>query len=132
MKRVVLIAHDGKKEDMVEWVRYNIGSLRACDLYATRATGNELIERLGMDVTLLLHGPMGGDAQVCAMIAEGKVDALIFFWDPLTPQPHDVDVKALLRLAVLYNIPTASNRKSADHLISSPLWVLPEDKSDTD
>jgi methylglyoxal synthase len=122
MRRVVLIAHDAKKTDIVEWSEYNREILENCDLYATHSTGTLLKENLGLDITLLLHGPMGGDAQVGAMIAEGKVDALIFFWDPLTPQPHDVDVKTLLRLAVVYNIPTACNRKTADYLISSPLF----------
>jgi len=122
MRRVVLIAHDAKKTDIVEWSGYNREILEKCDLYATQSTGTLLKEDLGLDITLLLHGPLGGDAQVGAMIAEGMVDALIFFWDPLTPQPHDVDVKTLLRLAVVYNIPTACNRKTADYLISSPLF----------
>jgi len=122
MRRVVLIAHDAKKTDIVEWSEYNREILERCDLYATQSTGALLRENLGLNIKLLLHGPMGGDAQVGAMIAEGKVDALIFFWDPLTPQPHDVDVKTLLRLAVVYNIPTACNRKTADYIISSPLF----------
>ena len=121
-KRVVLIAHDSKKRDIVEWVGYNKWMLVECELSATCATGEVLNETFGLDVGLLLHGPHGGDAQVCAMIAEGRVDFLFFFWDPLTPQPHDVDVKTLLRLAVLYNVPTACNRKTADYLISSSLW----------
>ena len=121
-KRVVLIAHDSKKRDIVEWVGYNREMLVECELSATCATGEILKETFGLDVGLLLHGPYGGDAQVCAMIAEERVDFLIFFWDPLTPQPHDVDVKTLLRLAVLYNVPTACNRKTADYLISSSLW----------
>lgn len=122
MRRVVLIAHDAKKADIVEWAGYNRDTLSKCKLYATHSTGAMLKEELNLDIELLLHGPLGGDAQVCAMIAEGKVDVLIFFWDPLTSQPHDVDVKTLLRLAVLYDIPTACNRKTADYLISSPLF----------
>jgi methylglyoxal synthase len=122
VRRIVLIAHDSKKKDIVEWAGYNREILERCELCATQTTGTLLKAELGLDITLLLHGPLGGDAQVCAMIAEGKVDALIFFWDPLTPQPHDVDVKTLLRFAVLYNIPTACNRKTADYLISSPLF----------
>lgn len=123
-KRAVLIAHDSRKRDMVEWFDYNKAVLSECELYATRATGEILKENFGFDISLLLHGPFGGDAQVCAMIAEEKVDLLIFFWDPLTPQPHDVDVKTLLRLAVLYNVPTACNRRTADYLISSSLWSV--------
>jgi len=122
MKRVVLIAHDAKKADITDWARYNRDTLTKCELYATHSTGAMLKQELGLEIELLLHGPMGGDAQVCAMIAERKVDVLIFFWDPLTPQPHDVDVKTLLRLAVLYDVPTACNRRTADYLISSPLF----------
>jgi len=122
MKRVVLIAHDAKKTDITDWARYNRDTLMKCELYATHSTGAMLKQELGLEIELLLHGPMGGDAQVCAMIAEKKVDVLIFFWDPLTPQPHDVDVKTLLRLAVLYDVPTACNRRTADYLISSPLF----------
>jgi methylglyoxal synthase len=122
MRRVVLIAHVAKKADIVEWAGYNRGTLSKCKLYATYSTGAMLKKELSLDIELLLHGPLGGDAQVCAMIAEGKIDVLIFFWDPLTSQPHDVDVKTLLRLAVLYNIPTACTRKPADYLISSPLF----------
>lgn len=121
VKTVVLIAHDGRKRDMIEWARFNKGTLAGMQLYATRSTGEALIEHVGLAVTLLLHGPEGGDAQVGAMIAEGRVDVLVFLWDPLTPQPHDVDVKALLRLAVLHDIPTACNRRTADFIISSPL-----------
>ncbi len=119
---VALVAHDSKKLDLVEWVKYNEGTLRECSVYATRSTGQEIKRHTSLAVNLLLSGPHGGDAQTGAMIAEGKIDVLIFLWDPLTPQPHDVDVKALLRLAVLYNIPMACNRASADFLISSPLF----------
>ena len=122
MKKVVLIAHDAKKTDITDWARYNKDTLTKCELYATYSTGIMLKKELDLEIELLLHGPMGGDVQVCAMITERKVDALIFFWDPLTPQPHDVDVKTLLRLAVLYDVPTACNRRTADYLISSPLF----------
>ena len=121
MKRAVLIAHDARKKDMIEWARFNEGTLSQMELYATRSTGEEIAGSTGLKVNLLMHGPAGGDAQVGAMIAEQKVDVLVFLWDPLTPQPHDVDVKALLRLAVLHDIPTACNRQSADFIISSPL-----------
>ena len=120
-KKVVLVAHDGKKKDMVEWASFNKGTLSHFELYATRTTGTNIIKEVGLEVNLLLSGPMGGDAQVGAMIAENRVDLVIFFWDPLTSMPHDVDVKALLRLAVLHDIPMACNRSTADFLISSPL-----------
>ncbi|MBI5420003.1 MAG: methylglyoxal synthase [Deltaproteobacteria bacterium] len=122
MKRIVLIAHDSRKKDMIEWARFNRDSLLPKELYATRSTGEAIVNEVGLPVSLLLHGPHGGDAQVGAMLAEGKVDLLVFLWDPLTPQPHDVDVKALLRLAVLHDVPTACNRRTADFLISSPLY----------
>ncbi|MDE2572162.1 MAG: methylglyoxal synthase [bacterium] len=119
---VVLIAHDGRKEEMAEWVAFNGGTLSACSLYATATTGRTVQRQLGIPINLLLSGPHGGDAQVGAMIAERRIDVIFFFWDPLTPQPHDVDVKMLLRLAVLHDIPIACNRRSADLLISSPLF----------
>jgi methylglyoxal synthase len=122
MKRIVLIAHDSKKKDLLEWAHYNRDTLSSMELFATRATGDEVTSSVGLAINLLMHGPAGGDAQVGAMIAERRVDALIFMWDPLTPQPHDVDVKALLRLAVLHDVPTACNRRTADFLISSPLF----------
>lgn len=122
MRNIVLIAHDAKKTDIIEWARFNREALAAKELFATRATGEELIAGVGLPVNLLRHGPEGGDAQVGAMIAEGKVDLLIFFWDPLSLHPHDVDVKALLRLAVLHDVPTACNHRTADFLISSPMY----------
>lgn len=122
--RIALIAHDACKEEMTSWAAFNRGTLESCSLYGTATTGKRVAE-LGLSVTLLLSGPQGGDAQVGAMIAEQGLDAVIFFWDPLTTQPHDVDVKALLRLAVLYNVPIACNRGSADFLISSPLFFDP-------
>lgn len=118
---VVLVAHDNRKGDLAAWARFNRLTLAGCTLYATRATGQALASEVGLDVRCLLSGPLGGDAQVGSMVAEGKVDMIVFLWDPLTTQPHDVDVKALLRLAVLYNVPIACNRSSADFLISSPL-----------
>lgn len=120
-KRVVLVAHDAKKDDMVEWAAFNKETLKDFKIYATEGTGQEILRRVGLEVTLLLAGSQGGDAQVGAMIAEGKVDLAVFLWDPLTSQPHDVDVKALIRLAVLHDIPIACNRSTADFLISSPL-----------
>lgn len=122
MRNIVLIAHDAMKKDIIEWARFNREALVSKELYATRSTGDEIIARVGLPVHLLRHGPEGGDAQVGAMIAEGNVDLLIFFWDPLSPHPHDVDVKALLRLAVLHDVPTACNHRTADFLISSPLY----------
>ena len=119
--RIILIAHDGKKTDLVEWVRFNTGTLSGHELIATAATG-EAIREVGLEVRMLLHGPAGGDAQAGALIATGAADVLVFFWEPLEVQPHDVDVKALLRLSVLHNVPTACNRATADYLISSPLF----------
>jgi len=120
--RVALIAHDAKKKDMVEWAVYNRGSLMCCRLHATGTTGMLVTEATGLDIDLLRSGPLGGDAQAGAMIVQGQLDLIVFFWDPLTTQPHDVDVKALLRLAVLYNVPIACNRATADYLISSHLF----------
>lgn len=125
-QRIVLVAHDAKKKDMIEWVRFNREILARHELFATCSTGESIIESIGLPVQLLKHGPEGGDAQVAAMIAEGKVDMLVFLWDPLSPHPHDVDVKALLRIAVLYDIPTACNHRTADFLISSPLHDVAE------
>ena len=119
--KIALIAHDNKKADLIDWARYNRRVLKAHELIATGTTGQRLEDELDMPVARVLSGPLGGDQQIGAKIAEGDVDLLIFFWDPLEPQPHDPDVKALLRLAVLWNIPVACNRASADFLISSPL-----------
>jgi methylglyoxal synthase len=118
-KRIALVAHDARKPDLLDWVKANQGSLAHHHLFATGSTGNMLIEKTGLPVYCFRSGPLGGDQQIGAQIADGGIDFLIFFWDPLEPQPHDPDVKALLRLAVLYNIPTASNRATADFLISS-------------
>jgi methylglyoxal synthase len=120
-KRVALIAHDNCKGDLLEWARYNRGTLCAHELYATGTTGVVLARELGLSITRFLSGPLGGDQQVGASIVEGRIDFVIFFWDPLKPQPHDVDVKALLRVAVVHNVPIACNRATADFLLSSPL-----------
>jgi methylglyoxal synthase len=120
-KRIALIAHDNCKDDMLDWARYNRGTLAGHDLYATGTTGARLTNELHVPVTPFLSGPLGGDQQVGAAIAEGRLDFVIFFWDPLEPHPHDVDVKALLRIAVVYNVPIACNRATADFLLSSPL-----------
>ena len=121
MKSVALVAHDNKKKDIVEWCDFNKGTLSHY-LYATGTTGQQIIDQTGLQINLLKSGPYGGDMELGALIANDKLDILIFFWDPLESQPHDVDVKAVLRLAVLYNIPTACNRATADMIISSPIF----------
>lgn len=120
-KRVALIAHDNCKADLLDWARYNRGTLAQHELFATGTTGSRLEHELELPITCFLSGPLGGDQQVGAAIVEGRLDFVIFFWDPLQPHPHDVDVKALLRIAVVYNVPIACNRATADFLLSSPL-----------
>ncbi len=120
-KRIVLIAHDNKKQDLLEWASWNKKLLAGHELYGTGTTGGIIANELGLDVHRFKSGPLGGDQQVGSKISDGEMDLMIFFWDPMSAQPHDVDVKALLRLAVVYNIPVACNRSSADFMISSPL-----------
>jgi methylglyoxal synthase len=120
-KRVVLIAHDNRKEDLLEWAAFNRGTLAEHELFATGTTGALMAGALDLHVERFLSGPLGGDQQVGAGIAEGRLDLVVFFWDPLLSQPHDVDVKALLRIAVVHNVPIACNRATADFLLSSPL-----------
>ncbi len=131
-KNIALVAHDNRKKDLIEWIEWNVNILLKHEITCTGTTGN-LVEkaiRHGLDKTRMPHdftiqklrsGPLGGDQQLGAMITEGKIDFVIFFWDPMEPHPHDVDVKALLRIAVLYNVPIACNRSTADFMISSPL-----------
>ena len=120
-KRIALIAHDNKKRELIEWTKYNRDTFLKCDVIATGTTGRMLESELGIKVRCLQSGPLGGDQQIGALIAEGNIDILIFFWDPLEPLPHDQDIKALLRLAVVWNIPVACNRATADFIFSSTL-----------
>ena len=129
-KRIALVAHDNRKKDLIEWVEWNYLPLLQHKLVCTGTTGKmiekALADKVGketdaLQIVKLKSGPLGGDQQLGSMIVDGRIDCIIFLWDPMTPHPHDVDVKALLRIAVLYNIPIACNRSTADFIISSPL-----------
>ncbi|WP_077529546.1 methylglyoxal synthase [Vreelandella utahensis] len=122
IRTIALVAHDNRKPALADWVQFNRGQLDGLTLISTGTTGGLIAERTGLDVIRLKSGPHGGDQQIGARIAEGGVDMLIFFWDPLEPMPHDPDIRALLRLATLWNIPIASNESTADFLISSPCF----------
>ena len=127
-KRIALVAHTNKKLDLLDWARFNRALLAEHELYSTATTGTMLEQELGLEINKLRSGPLGGDQQIGAKITEGGLDFLIFFWDPLEPLPHDPDVKALLRMAVVWNIPIACNRASADFMISSPLMDAEYDR----
>lgn len=124
--RIALVAHDGLKQDMVEWAQWNAPLLRDHEIWATRHTGQLVSKTAGLNVRLLLSGPEGGDAQIGAMIAGGELDLVVFLWDPLATQPHETDVRSVLRLAVLHDVPIACNRRSADLIISSPMLKVPK------
>ena len=131
-KKIALVAHDNRKSELVEWAVFNKESMLKCDLVATGTTGGLLERELSMPVRRFQSGPLGGDQQIGALIAEGEVDMLIFFWDPLEPLPHDPDIKALLRLAVVWNIPVACNRSTADYLFTSSLLFSGYKKAEPD
>ncbi|MFC0184158.1 methylglyoxal synthase [Pseudarcicella hirudinis] len=120
-KRIALIAHDNKKAELIDWIYYNREVLSKHELLGTGTTGRLVEETLDRPVKKLLSGPLGGDQQIGALVAEGKVDLIIFFWDPMASQPHDPDIKALLRLGVVWNTPMACNRATADFMLTSPL-----------
>ena len=121
-KRIALVAHDQRKQDLLEWVQHNIDKIKPHELFATGSTGKLIADQCHLTVSRMKSGPLGGDQQLGAMISNGELDVLIFFWDPMTAQPHDVDVKALLRMAVLYNIIVVNNRSTADFMITSEFF----------
>lgn len=127
-KRIALVAHDNRKPDLIDWAKGKREILLFHDLYATGTTGKLLEEELQCNVTKYLSGPLGGDQQIGSMIAQGLIDMLIFFWDPMSAQPHDTDVKALLRLSTAWNILLACDRSTADFLVSSPFMAGPYSK----
>ncbi len=131
-KRIALIAHDNKKAELIDWAYYNRGELSRHELFATGTTGKLIEEAIDRPVTKFLSGPLGGDQQIGAAVAEGRIDIIIFFWDPMASQPHDPDIKALLRLGVVWNIPMACNRASADFRLTSPLMQDEYDARQTD
>lgn len=131
-KRIALVAHDNMKSELIEWAIYNKAALAKHRLYATGTTGTLLEVALDQSVSKFLSGPLGGDQQIGASIAEGKLDILIFFWDPMEAQPHDPDIKALLRVAATWNIPTACNRATADFMLTSPLMYSEYETALTD
>ena len=128
-KRIALVAHDNKKEELVEWVHRHRAQLEGHELYATGTTGALMEKELGTSVTKFISGPLGGDQQIGALISECKLDVLVFFWDPFEPMPHDPDVKALLRIAAVWNIPVACNQSSADYIFSSKLLGNPHNRN---
>lgn len=131
-KNIAIIAHDNKKDDLLEWVTINKDNLAKHNLSGTGTTASLVAEKTGLDILALKSGPLGGDLQIGSRIAEGIIDFMVFFWDPLEAQPHDPDVKALLRIAVLYDIPIANNKSSADFILTSPLMDISYDRKIVD
>src|SRR5215470_14066780 len=127
-KRIALVAHTNKKLDLLDWARFNRALLEQHELYSTATTGKMLEQDLGLQINKLRSGPLGGDQQIGAKISEGSLDLLVFFWDPLETQPHASDVQALLRIAMVWNVPVACNRASADFMITSPLMTEPYER----